>query len=621
MNKVIFEQSRKARELESKLFREHDKKKALHDVELSAQDVSSVLQNIYRDVLKAPTPAESPLANYEIVQTLYNYLAKDKDFHIPPVIKSSLQLIELSYQFLAGLTEQHEEIQRLMQLMAISWAQLAVHTPEFLQIKQHSSKVALSKILMLGECWDKRGGKLAKKLLEGIRMVLTQLNQKGCNPRLYEQATNRILSLENAFNQYRTDRLKKIVETKRMQEREIKADQFITDYIKEQTEAKEQPVFLLEFMENFLSPYLKKIFMETGPVGQKWHQAIEDAETLMWSIDSPFSNQFVEEYNERVPQALRRLYEAIDAMMPESNNLHDFFYELEDAHIKKLRGERLDYHTMITSPIFEDLDTTKTQPIIVDFSSELDEMLDDDDWYYLIQEGKRFRCQLVPREYTGKWLVFVNLSGALIASIDTQSPSFHPSNLPLVAIEPHNYWEELTEYLERILSRRVRLLEEQFQRMAAEIAADKARKQAAEEEARAQIRKRLEEERERQEAQRRQAEEERAKAIAKARADEARMAQKRLKAKKTVESLMPGAVISYQGEGIIEQQLTLNIISTTTSKYIFTDQKGARRLDPKENDLIELFASGRAKLLEQGEDFEQKLQLLVADQRAAMKDK
>ncbi len=623
MNKTIFELSQKTRELEYRLFREQDKKKNSRYTELSKRELLGILQQLFHDTVKATTPEDSPVSHFEMVSLIYRTLAKDRDYHIPGEIKTSLHLTELTFQYLNGITEEHEDIQRLTQLLALSWAQLSVHSPDFLTVKQHPAKLILSKLLMLGECWDQRSGSLARKLLDGIRLVLTQLNQKGANPRLYEQAANRILSLEHAFGEYRTDRLKKIVEQKRMEEREAKADIFVADFVRQKTEGEEFPVFLLEFLENYLSPYLKSIFMETGPVGQKWHHAIEDAETLIWSVNTSYSTAFVEEYQERVPTALKRLYEGTEKLFPESNGLQDFFYELEEIHIKKLNGERPDYHTILTGPLFEEFEEfaeEEPKPKFVDYSEELDRILVDDDWYYLIQKGKRFRCQLVPREYTGKWLVFVNLSGALIANFDTHSASFHPSHLPLVNIETHNYWDELTEYLERIMSRRMNLLEEQLEKVEKSIAADRARKQAAEDEARKLIRQKIEEEQQKQQAKKRKLEEERAKAIARAKAEEARLSQQRLDAKKVVDSLMTGAIIRYSQEGKPDSQLTLSIISTTTSKYIFTDKKGQRVLDPKEEELIDLFAIGRAELLEQGKEFEDTLKSLVAGQRAALKD-
>ncbi|NVJ58872.1 MAG: DUF1631 family protein [Gammaproteobacteria bacterium] len=620
MNKTIFELTRRNRELERLLFREKDKKNNVNYKELSSQELLGILQQLFRDVMKASSPEESPLTDYEIVSAIYQKLTSDREFHIPGKIKSSLHLTELTFQYLNGITEEHVEIKRLLQLLALSWAQLAVHSPEFLQVTQHPAKLVLSKLLMLGECWDQRSGNLAKKLLDGIRLVLGQLNQKGANPKLYEQASNRIQSLEAAFNEYRTDRLKKIVEVKRKAEREAKADKFVNDFIREKTVGEEFPVFLLEFLENYLSPYLKSVFMETGPVGQKWHNAIEDCETLIWSISAPYSQNFVDEYQKKVPPALKRIYEETDALFPGSGGLQDFFYELEGVHIKKLNGERVDFHSLITSPIFEDLDLDDSTPEQIDYSAQVDGMLNDDDWYYLIQKGKRFRCQLVPREYTANWLVFVNLSGALIAEFDMTSASFHPSQLPLVNIDSHNYWQELTQYQERIMERRVAVLEEQYNKVQQEIAANQAQKLEAEEEARRVIRQKIEEELSKQQDKKRRLEEERAKALSKAREEEAQLEHKRIEAKKLVDSLMAGAIVRYTPKDKKSRRLTLSIISVTTNKYIFTDPRGQRVLDPQEEQLVDLFAADQLELLEQGKEFEDTLKTLVAGQRKAFKD-
>ncbi len=621
MNKNIFEKSRKNRELEQRLFQEHDKRQSEYQTKLSAQDVLKILQKIYKDSMSAVQPSQSALHRYEIISTIYQYLPKRGDYLIPPQIKSSLQLSELSLQFLNGLSEQHEEMQRLMQLLALSWAQLSVHSPEFLQVKQHPAKITLSKLLMLSECWDHRSGDLAKKLLEGIRLVLSQLNQKASSPRLYEQATNRILSLENVFHQYRTSRLKKIIEHKRKVERETKAETFIADYIASKIEGIEFPVFLIEFLENFMSPHLKKIFMETGPVGQKWHQAIEDSEILIWSIMSTDYTNYVDEYDKKVPSALKRLYTDLEKLLPDSTALQHFFYELEELHIKKRQGERLDLHTIISATdILETSHINKNNFDLID-NEYNEELLTDDDWYYLIQSGKRFRCQLIPRDYTGKWLVFVNLSGTLVAEFNTESPGFSLKHLPIVPIETHDYWEELTEYLDNTLTQRVEFLEKHLSQIEKEAAADQARKMAAEEEARALIREKIKEERELQEQKRKKLEEEKQKALEVARKEEEKLSKRRLKAKKEVESLLPGAVVSYMTPNKEKQELILNIISTTTSKYIFIDNQGQRRLDPFENDLIELFATEKLKLVKQGKDFNQALQSLVIEQRQAHKDK
>ncbi|WP_144391488.1 DUF1631 family protein [Pleionea sediminis] len=620
MNKTIFQLTEKNRELETRLFREKDKQRSKDFKELSQKELLTILQQLFRETLKNEVPEDSPVSHYEIVAAIYQRLSNDKNFHIPGTIKNSLHLTELTFQYLSGITEEHEEIKRLLQLLALSWAQLSVHSPDFLQIKQHPAKLILSKLLMLGECWDQRSGTLAKKLLDGVKLVLTQLNQKGANPKLYEQASNRVMSLESAFNKYRTDRLKQIVEQKQKEEREIKADAFVTKFIQDKTTGEEFPIFLLEFLENYLAPYLKTIFMETGPVGQKWHTAIEDTENLIWSIFAPFNADFSDQYQEKVPESLKRLFEGIDKLFHGSEGLQDFFYELEGIHIKKLNGERTDYHTLIHSPTVEGFDESEPEQAAPDYSKELDEKLHDDDWYYIIQKGKRFRCQLVPRDYTGKWLVFVNLSGAVIATFDITSASFKPSQLPIVTIETHNYWEELQDYLENVMTRRVAILEEQVKRVEQEIAADNARKQAAEEHARQVIREKIEEELKKQQEKKQKLEEERARALAKAKEEEASLERQRQDAQKQVNELMPGAILRYKSSEGKAQQLTLSIISTTTNKYIFTDARGQRVLDPKEDQLIDLFAAERIVLLEQGKEFEDTLQTLVADQRKAFKD-
>ena len=83
---------------------------------------------------------------------------------------------------------------------------------------------------------------------------------------------------------------------------------------------------------------------------------------------------------------------------------------------------------------------------------------------------------------------------------------------------------------------------------------------------------------------------------------------------------MPGAGVNYRQEGQKDQQLTLSIISTTTNKFIFTDQRGQRRLEPKEPELVDLFAADMVTLLQQGRGFEDALQSLVIGQRAALND-
>ncbi|MEE4245712.1 MAG: DUF1631 family protein [Kangiellaceae bacterium] len=620
MNETIFALSQKNRELEKQLFNEQDRRNTSHYSELSAREVTGILQQIFNDTSKASSPSNAPIVKYDIISQIYKNLPQDREFHIPSEIKGSMHLTELSFQFLNGITESHTDIQRLLQLLAISWAQLSVHSPDFLQVTQHPAKQVLSKLLMLGECWDQRSGNLAKKLLDGIRLVLQQLNQKGAHPKLFEQAAKRITTLESAFNQYRTERLKQIVEQRRKEEREIKADKFVAEFIQEKTSGEEFPVFLLEFLENYLSPYLKSIFMDTGPVGQHWHQAIEDSETLIWSITAHVNKEFTDTYQERVPPALKRLYEGVDKLFSSSEGLQDFFYELEDIHIRKLNGERPDFYTIITSPLLNDLELEEESRSSNDYSAELDEILSDDDWYYLIQQGKRFRCQLVPREYTGRWLVFVNLSGAQIASFDTEAATFDPHNLPLVSIDAHNYWQELTEYLQDIMQRRISVLEQQLAKIEQDQAADAARKKAAEDEARAVIRLKIEEEQRKQEDKKRKLEHERALAIAKAKEEEARIEKKRHNSKRIVAELTTGAVIEYTDANEGVSKLTLSIISVTTGKYIFIDKKGQRALDPKEDSLVDLFAADRVRLLQQGKEFEDTLQSLVAGQRQAYKE-
>ena len=82
MNKTIFELSRKNRELEQRLFREQDKKSSDQFKQLTSQELLGVLQQIFRDTIKAPDLDASPLAHYEIVSAIYKRLTNDKNYHI-----------------------------------------------------------------------------------------------------------------------------------------------------------------------------------------------------------------------------------------------------------------------------------------------------------------------------------------------------------------------------------------------------------------------------------------------------------------------------------------------------------------------------------------------------------
>lgn len=535
--------------------------------------------------------------------------------------KNALQVVEIIFNYIRQNTSFDPKYIRVLNSLQLAFTRMSLNDLSFLDNPKHIAVKFLDKLIDLGHHFDENAGGLAQYFIQAIILLIDRLaNRDRVTNQTFMMASQKLDEYYESFSDKANANIGKILSEVDKASRQEQANQYTKQLISGKTQGEEMPIFLLDFFENQIAPILHQTIATHGVKSKHCQQLLTDMDTLTWSITCPHGDPgYNDRYEADVTMAMKRLYQLFEKNKLLSNYVKEFFIEAEDLHNQKLKGQRVQYDVMIAADIFADEEYENDEPTYwfdEPSSSFFDiESLKEGHWYFLIKDNKQHRCQLLMRNELTQQLVFVNLSGEPVATVDFNDSDFLTKFLQPIDLEEKVEYKHATKALMRELKARLSILKTEYQLLLEQKARDREEQHRMEEKHRKEVQKRIEEEKRlqiqiRQEELRREAER-----LAEERRLEELDAKQRFHVKGIYRKLKPGAVIAYKKDSGKWVEVSLMLISRTTQRHIFTDNKGNKILEPDKNEVFELIRKERLKVVKEASESSDTLHSLVKQRR------
>jgi len=543
--------------------------------------------------------------------------------------KNALQVVELLFNYLRAQSKFDPHFIRLLNSLQLAFTKLALNDLSFLDNLKHPAVQFLDSVIKLGHHFDGGSGQVADYFVKAIDLLVNRLADKANIKADYFQiALNRLNEYFDDFNKRVETNEGKILAQIELESRTAQADFYTQHLIKQKTEGDEIPVLLLEFFQDHLFKVLYQTILKHGVKSKACQQVLTDMDTLSWSITASHTDAtYTERFEADVPPMMKRLFDAFEQYQLMDDYIKDFFIQIEAIHRQKLDGMRVDLDVMIAADIFSDesYDSNELQSWALNETSKdfpLDE-LQVGQWYQLKEldhSGSRLLKLLANNELLRR-VYFVNLSGELSLSLDYAELAQYKDKLKLYAMHEQIQFTHALAALERELEGKAKqLLRLKNERIrAAEL---EAQRQREEKEARKrELQQQIEREKRKQEALRLAEQRKKEQALAAQKAKEEEEARRRFAAKGTIRKMKPGALVAYQDDTGHWHELSLMLISKTTSRYIFVNARGEKIIEPNKTELAYLITDERLKLVDQDGKDNDPLSSLVAARRSKLSNR
>ncbi|MCW8879814.1 MAG: DUF1631 family protein [Kangiellaceae bacterium] len=543
---------------------------------------------------------------------------------LPAFEKNALQVVEILFNYIREHSNFDANYYHILNSLQLAFTRLSLNDLSFLDNPKHVAVRFLEKLITLGHHFDKDAGKLAKFFIHAIELLIDRLaNRDAVTNQTFMMASQKLDEYFDGFNDKAEANVAQILSQIEGESRQAQADQYTEQLLKSKTQGEEMPIFLLDFLENQISPILHKIISQNGVQSKQTQQLLTDIDTLTWSVTCPYGDpDYNQRYEADVEATMKRIYgffcdnEALDQY------IRDFFVETETLHAKKLRGERVDYDVMISADIFadeeyesNDVDSWYEQPVQESFDVE---SLKPDSWYHIIANEDVVRARLLLKCELTRELVFVNLSGEPVLKVSFDDIDYLSNKIKPTIIDEEIRYKQATKALVRELTARLEILKGEYQKFLEQQVRDRKVRERQEQEARVAVKQRLEQERRRQ-AEERQKELEKEAAR---RAEELRLeeldAKKRFFIKGIYRKLKPGTIVAYRGESGKWKEASLTLISKTTQRHIFSDNQGNKVFEPTKEEVLEMIEKQNFKVIREAHQVRDPLQSLVRERRAKL---
>jgi len=613
MSRQIRTLLKKNRVLEEKIFyepRETDWREQL----IATKELSEALSCLANRIIENENPELCVLR-------MLNDIDSIKERPLPAYEKNALQVVEILFNYIREHSNFDKKYYHILNSLQLAFTRLSLNDLSYLDNSKHIAVKFLERLITLGHHFDKDAGKLSQFFIHAIELLIDRLaNREAVTNQTFMMANQKLEEYFVGFNEKVDTNTAQILSEIEAQSKTAQADKFTEQLIKGKIQGEEMPIFLLDFFENHITSVLHRVISQHGVNSKQTQQLLTDMDTLTWSITCAFGDP---DYNVRfeadVNDAMKRIYKEFEQGGELNTYVKDFFVEIEDLHSKKIQGQRIDYDVMISADIFADEEYENdeieswyapTQRNNFDIAA-----LKEDTWYRLELPEGEVRSRLLLISELTRELVFVNLSGELLLKVSFDDTEYLTEKIKPTEIDEAVRYNHATKSLVRELTSRLELLKSEFQKFKLEKAKNEEETRLKEEESRLALQKKIEEERQQQILAEQEALKRKAEKLAEERRLEELDARQRFVVKGVYRKLKPGAMVAIQDESKKWREATLSLISKTTSKHIFTDNKGNKVVEPTKDEVFDLIKKEHLKVLKEAEQDGDLLQSLVRDRR------
>lgn len=426
---------------------------------------------------------------------------------------------------------------------------------------------------------------------------------------------------------------KRVCETEVGSLRARRAQILVTDLFNEKIAGKILPKGVADLLGTAFLEQMRLFLIQEGPQAELWKRWQKLLETLVWSLQPKTQAADKQKLYSLIPSISSELEKAMHAIERQAGALAPLLTAIEAAHIDVMKGQLS--NAIAVEPLDAGFGIAGVRTMVSRSLLEQAEAYTEGQWFmYKNEQEQVVRCKLALKLPDMDQLLFVNRMGQKVMQKGVEDFAYclsaklaRPLNAqPLYQRMAHKVMQDLAaQFAER--GRLVRETERKLQREA-RAEAEKAQREQAEREAEAQKRAaaaakaRAEADalavaREKAEHDAAQQAQLMAQAEARVRAEQdALYRDDRVRmAKLSLDSLSIGAWVRLPGASgeLVHGKLAVKMRSS--GRFIFVDRIGIKVAEYKRDELVEMLVERRADIVEQSDQFEDRLAKIVGSMR------
>ncbi|MGB5324453.1 MAG: DUF1631 domain-containing protein, partial [Pseudomonadales bacterium] len=192
------------------------------------------------------------------------------------------------------------------------------------------------------------------------------------------------------------------------------------------------PDFIVQLVEKVWSNILFLAYVQQGPEGERWLEAKQTLEKLLWTVSPKRCGGDRAELLRELPALLKSLRRGLESINHDKRACNAFFEQLERAHMQVMQRSRplpvaVEAKRECTVPAEDNpaVDTQQSPLAAVDSSSHAESShiaaaraMAVGQWVELVDESGRKRCRLVAILRNSGKRIFVNRAGSKAAELD-----------------------------------------------------------------------------------------------------------------------------------------------------------------------------------------------------------
>jgi hypothetical protein len=544
-------------------------------------------------------------------------------------------------------------------------ASVLLHDAAVLRSLQHPLFSLLDQLWDAGRYWSPDLGKPGDKYRGRIDEMLQRLRKA-------DQATAPFgewleeFSGQLAKDTQRAETLvSRICQTARGTLAGKQAERFVLKEVNTLLERAPMPEAVEDLLKGPLRHSMQVIYLSKGVASDEWKQVSRAAQLLIDSMQGPAEGETdMQQVYQTIPKVIPLLSKQL-VSISDAAEMEDWIARIEKLHMQILLGNKVELRP--AQPLSALEEETGVSANVGNALLEQVKLIPEGQWLiYQRDDGEKLRCRLVMKTEDAGKLLFVNVLGAKSLEKTPEEFAYLLAARHVRLLDADNNFSQvlrdtvanflqlyqrqtllMTEAAERqrIENERRRLAQQKAKREAERIAQERLEAQArAEEEARlhaeeqarqaaenarkaAEQAKRATEEAKRaaeeaekfsraQAAQKAAAEAERVRRETEIEAERALLAEKQARidewevASQSVRTLGIGAWVDIEINGE-RQRCKLAAVMNASDKLIFVGRDGRKLVEPRRDELIKLLLDGKARVIQQGDQFESSLAKVI----------
>jgi len=573
----------------------------------SADDLSSAIRTLSQQFHKNASTATNDLRHNLVVKQLVTLLGIKR---ISAKNRAAMFVIEALISNTVNNTQTKPHFLKIYYSLLLSWFQASAREPSKVISGGTPFPGMLDEINVLSYKIDQFAGDIGSKHCKVL--LKTFLYYSSDKTLITNDLYSEIQNQEKLFNKQRRQLLVNNIKIYKNKIAQKTAKTIVATEIRRSIGDGLYPIILLEFVENYYTLFLEKYFIENGPKGDIWNETSRNLSYLIWAFRAEVDSKYHRYFPENIPPALDSIVEKVDPFVTDKKKLYKDFLAMEETlETRKREGfVKLDCVFNVTELSADSLYTNLANKWRKEYPSA-------SRWYSVQHKSKEAYCKLIGQDIFKKQIVFANYSGNLQVIYDTSEPSFQIEQIRAIAVNTENDPDYILSDIDYQITNLHADFCDQYQNVITQIDVDITAKLRLQHEREKQLRIKNRLAKERREQERRKISQE--KEQAKIKLGEQRQANKikRTQLEAEIAKVHVGTLITATLEDGTVASMELNVITSTTNRYIFNDKSCQHKLAVTKDKLLDMLVAGKLSIdvLGRAKGANQNLEGVIAKRR------